>query len=126
MQAGKLRHRIRIQAKVQDQDEWGEPLELWEDRWTSVPADIRAVSGNEGWTAQQVQSNVNTEIEIRYRRGVTAAMRAIHETREQLAVSPQEMTIYDIEWIKPDRTGRRELVLMCVSRDNPGFRSGTR
>lgn len=125
MQAGKLRHRVRIQKKVADKDDWGEPLEIWEDVWTGVPADIRAVSGTEGWTAQQVQSNVNTEIEIRYRRGVTAAMRVIHETREQLAVSPQEMTIYDIEWIKPDRTGRRELILMCVCRDNPGFRSGT-
>lgn len=124
MQAGILRHRIRIQRKIADQDEWGEPLELWEDVWTSVPADIRAVSGTEGWTAQQVQSSVNTEIEIRYRRGVTAAMRIVHQTRDQLAVSPQEMTIYDIEWIKPDRTGRRELILYCVNRDNPGFRSG--
>lgn len=124
MQAGKLRHRGRIQRKVADQDEWGEPLELWEDVWTNVPASIDAVSGNEGWTAQQVQSNVNTEIGIRYRRGVTAGMRFIHQTREQLAVSPQEMTIYDIEWIKPDSTGRRELTLMCVNRDSLGFRSG--
>lgn len=125
MQAGRLRHRVKIQAKPQSQDDWGEPLEQFVDRWTGVPADIEALSGQELWTAQQVQANVNTKITIRYRKGVTSQMRVVHQTRDQLAVSPQELTIYDIEAILPDRTGRRELVLLCVNRSNPGFRSGT-
>jgi len=124
MQAGRLRHRGRIQHKPQAQDEWGEPIELWEDRWTGVPMDIEALSGDELWTAQQVQANVNTKIMLRYRRGVTSLMRVVHQTREQLAVSPQEMTIYDIAAVLPDRTGRRELTLLCVNRSTPGFRSG--
>ena len=124
MQAGKLRHRIKIQAKPLSQDEWGEPLDQWADVWTNVPASIESVSGGEGWTAQLVQANVNTKITIRWRDGITALHRIVHQTREQLAVSPQEMTIYDIVAPLPDSTGRRELVLMCVNRNAPGFRSG--
>lgn len=124
MQPGELRHRITIQRKSSSQDDWGEPIDEWSDVWTNVPAKIEASSGREFWSAQQVQAEVITEITIRWRDGVTPMHRIIHQTSLQAAVSPQELTIYDILGSIEDTTGRRWLTLACVRRSNPGFRSG--
>jgi SPP1 family predicted phage head-tail adaptor len=124
MRAGLLRHRITLQRPVGTNDEWGEPSPLWEDV-VSVAAAIEPISGREFFSAQQVQADVTTRITIRWRNGIEPAMRIVHVTAQQAAMSPPESTVYDIEAILPDPTGRRQIVFMCRNRNSEGFRSGT-
>lgn len=126
MKTRALRHRITIQVQPRTQDDWGEPLDQWENVWENVPAEIESLSGREFFAAQQINSEINGKITIRWRAGIDARHRAIHQTREQAAVSPQEITIYDIVApIEDAESGRQWLTFYVINRSNPGFRSGT-
>jgi SPP1 family predicted phage head-tail adaptor len=124
MRAGQLRHRITLQRAVDAQDDYGEPSSIWEDV-VSIAAAIEPISGREFFSAQQVQADVTTRITIRWRNGIEPVMRIVHATAQQAAMSPPQSTIYDIEAILPDPTGRRQIVFMCRNRNSEGFRSGT-
>lgn len=128
MQAGRLRHRITLQVPVAEQDSFGEPITIWQDWAESVPAAIEPLNGREFYAAQQEQSDVTTRIRIRWRPGVTELMRAVHTVVTDPNTSPPttKTDVYDIEAPLPDqRSGRRELVLMCRLRGAEGFQSGT-
>lgn len=111
MKAGRLRHRVTLQSLATgspQKTEMGSADQAWADVVT-VWADIRPLQGTKLFNAQQVQSDVTTEIEIRYRAGVTAKMRAKHGTN-----------LYDIEAvIQPDARPIR-LVLHCSIGVNDG------
>lgn len=99
MQAGKLNHRITIQAPVTGQDAFGEPLAGWTDVVT-VWACIVDVNGREYLAAAATQNAVQTKITIRHRDGVLPAMRAVHGIHQ-----------YNIEAVLTQRDG--SLLLMC-------------
>jgi SPP1 family predicted phage head-tail adaptor len=87
---GKRRHRITIQRLVEGspaQDAGGTPDEAWATFSTDW-ARIRPLEGRELERAQAVHAEVTGRIEIRYRAGVTARMRALFGSRplEILAV----------------------------------------
>lgn len=128
MQPGRLRHRIDLQTPVDQQDSFGEPITTWQDFVANVPAAIEPLAGREFYAAQQEQSDVTTRIRIRWRQGVTELMRAVHTFVIDPDTSPPtfQSDVYDIEAVLPDqRSGRRELVLMCRKRGAEGFQSGT-
>lgn len=126
MQPGKLRHRVNIQVKPQSQDEYGEPDAPYVNIWENVPAAIESVSGREFYAAQMINAEITGKITIRWREGITAMHRIVHQTREQAALSPPEQTIYDIVAPIPDSdSGRQWLALFVINRSNEGFRSGT-
>lgn len=128
MQAGRLRRRVLIEQPVDTQDSFGEPITDWQDFAVSVPAAIEPLSGREFYAAQQEQSEVTTRIRIRWRKGVTELMRVSHTSIVDPDASPPETVtdIYDIEAVIPDqKTGRRELHLLCKKRGSEGFQSGT-
>jgi SPP1 family predicted phage head-tail adaptor len=82
MRAGLLRHRIIIQEFLQVQDPGsGEMIQVWQDRWTKVPAKFEFVNSRELLAAQAVQSEVTAKITIRYRDGIVPNMRGIHRGR---------------------------------------------
>lgn len=104
MQAGKLRHRITLQANAAVQDPatgymvpgWIEVAQVW--------AAIEPLSAREFIAAQAVQSDVTTRIVIRHRAGVSPAMRILHGDR-----------IYNITGVLADpKTGREYLTLPCT------------
>lgn len=110
--AGKLRHRISIQRRqVAGQDpQTGAPLYAWVDVWANVPAAIEPLSAREFIAASAVQSEVTTRITIRYRAGVTAAMRILHND-----------CIYNIQGVLADPdSGRSWLTLPCSEGVNNG------
>lgn len=126
MQPGKLRHRVDIQVKPQTQDEYGEPTTAYTNVWSAVPAAIESLTGREFYAAQMINAEINAKITIRWREGITAMHRIVHQTREQAALSPPEQTIYDIVAPIPDSgSGRQWLSLFVINRSNEGFRSGT-
>ncbi len=105
MRAGRLRHRIVLQAFVVTVDAWGTPIQAWTDM-ASLWASVEALHGREFFAAAQVQSEVTHKVRIRHRDGITPAMRILHGERT-----------LQIEAILPDVRGS-ELVLMCKEYSN--------
>lgn len=95
MQAGKLDRRITIQEPVISQDDYGEPVVTgWADVAT-VWAQVVPVSGREYFDATAVRAEKTTRFRIRWRSGLTEAMRIVYDGRN-----------YDIRSIV--ELGRRE------------------
>lgn len=74
MQIGKLRHRITLQKQVNTVNDYGAAVTTWKNVAT-VWADVRPLSGREYFSAQQVQSEVTTQIWLRYLDGIMPTMR---------------------------------------------------
>lgn len=111
MKAGKLRHRVTLQSLATgspQQKPTGEPDTAWADLVT-VWADVRPLKGNALFLAQQIQSDVDMEIEIRYRAGLDATMRAVHGS-----------DIYDIKAIVDPEKRHIRLLLQCATGVNDG------
>lgn len=111
VKAGKLRHRVTIQQLVAGSPQktpMGAPDKQWADVAT-LWADVRPLQGRALFLAQQALSKVNTEIEIRYYAGVTAAMRVKHGT-----------TYYNIEAVIDPEQRHIRLLLQCATGTNNG------
>ena len=101
MQAGRLNRRCVIQQPGTAEDELGQPIPGWVDVAT-VWADIRHKSGLEAIKAGAPVSPVQASIRIRYRAGVTAGMRVVHN-----------LVAYNIQAVMADVSGREFLDLAC-------------
>lgn len=123
MRAGPLRHIVTIQRLIGTETDSGAVRDDFEDWLVDIAASVEEVSGRESWVAEQVASEVDARIRIRYRDGITPQMRVVHKIQPG---SPTGADIYDIVApIKAD--GRKEeLHLMCKKRDAEGFRTGER
>ena len=105
MRAGKLRHQVVIQSLVPgspQQKASGEPDTTWTNLLTGVSASIEPLSGRELFAAQEHHSEIEVRIRVRYRSGLTAAMRVVHDG-----------LYYDIAAIIDPELRHRELQLMC-------------
>ena len=104
MQAGRLRHRVTLQRKQQTQNpQTGALLTTWVTEAT-VPAAVEPLSAREFIAAQAVQSNVSVRITMRYRPGITSAMRLLHDGK-----------VYNITGVLADKdSGREYLTLPCA------------
>lgn len=101
MQAGRLDSRVTIQAPGTTTDALGQPIPGWTDVAT-VWADIRMKSGLEAIKAGAPVSTVQASIRIRYRAGVNAGMRVVHN-----------LTAYNITAVMPDVGGREFVDLVA-------------
>lgn len=102
MNAGKLDQRVTLQELQGGVDELGQPLP---DTWADVAtlwAAVEPLQGREYIAAGAMVSAVETRIRLRYRQGVTSAMRVVHGA-----------TVYGIQSVIHIRSNRRELQLMC-------------
>lgn len=111
MEAGRLRHRIKLQRLQIDQDSDGAKVSEWVDALDFLlPAEIVDLSGRELLAAEAVQAEITTRIRLRYRPGINAGMRALHRDIK-----------YDIKSVLRDwRSGREWLTLLCASGVNEG------
>lgn len=101
MQAGRLNRRCVLQTPGTAQDEIGQPIPGWVDVAT-VWGDIRMRSGLESIKAGAPVSVVAASIRIRYRVGVTAGMRVVHN-----------LQAYEILAVQPDVGAREYVDLIC-------------
>lgn len=120
MQSGRYRHQVSLLRRVDNQGQSGQVEHTYEP-FAHPLARIAPVSGREFFAASQVQSEVTTRISIRWRGDVDETCRVMHVTNH--SVSPNEFDLYDILAALPDeKTGRRELVLMCRKVPAEGWR----
>lgn len=75
MKAGSLRHRVDIETVSGNRDARGNTVRTFAVEYPSVPASIRALSGQEVEHARQLFANATHEIIVRYHAGVTTANR---------------------------------------------------
>lgn len=111
MEAGQLRHRITIQQKTAgspQQNAAGEPDVSWTD-YLVVYASVDPVTGKEPFLAQEHMSVVSHKIRVRYRAGVTAAMRVVYASR-----------YFDIKAVLNWGERNKELLLLCEEGANNG------
>ena len=107
LKAGRLRHRVAIQQKVQGQDPVsGDPIDVWQTvaGLEAVPCAIEPLSAREFIAAQAVQSQVIARITMRYREGLDASMRILHKS-----------TVYNIAGLLPDKDSGLEYFTVPVS-----------
>lgn len=101
MQAGRLNRRCTLQTPNTATDEIGQPIPGWTDVAT-LWADIRMKSGLESIKAGASVSVVQASIRVRYRAGITAGMRVVHN-----------LQAYEIKAVMPDASVRVYLDLAC-------------
>jgi SPP1 family predicted phage head-tail adaptor len=101
--AGGLRQRISIEQQSTEQDSVGQPIQEWTE-FARVGAAIEPINGRELFLSQQQLPQMDTRMLVRYRRGITASMRAVYQGLS-----------YDIKLVVDVQTLHRWMVLICWS-----------
>lgn len=125
MQAGRLRSKVTLQERIQQQNEVGEELITYADLMT-LYASIEPISGREFFAAEQILADITTRIRCRY---IPMAEPTMRIRFIEINESPQLIAIFDIEAVLHTNQRRRETILMCRKRYAKGIRgnsSGTR
>lgn len=101
MRAGDLTSRVTIQQRSTTPDAWGQPTETWSEVVTCW-ANIRHNSGAEAIKGDAEISVVKASIRIRWRTGITSAMRVVFGS-----------ATYAIKAVMPDHQRREFVDLVC-------------
>ena len=101
MRAGDLDQRVTLQRREQGEDEAGQPFDDWVpvfDAWAAV----KPLRGREIIAADAVSAITDVRVILRYRPGITSAMRVQHGT-----------DTYSIESVANVNSANREVELLC-------------
>ncbi|MDH4319948.1 MAG: phage head closure protein [Desulfobulbaceae bacterium] len=101
MRAGRLRHRVIIQAAGGTANGYNEVVATWSNVAT-VWADVRPASGKEQWRGLEPEAVVSHEVAMRYRAGVGPANRLLFGSR-----------VLNIKAVLNLDERNRELLLLC-------------
>jgi SPP1 family predicted phage head-tail adaptor len=111
IKAGQLRHRIDIEERTASQDATtGETTYTWVLLHKNVPAAIEPLSVREFVAARAGQSEITVRVVIRYREGLDASMRIIHNSK---VYNPQG-------WLPDMDSGIEYLTAPCSEGVNEG------
>jgi SPP1 family predicted phage head-tail adaptor len=105
---GERTRQIRIEQRTGVKDAFGQAIDSWVPVATTW-ARIRTLSGGEALRAQAMVSEASVELEIRYRAGVTAAMRAVYGSR-----------IFNIGFVNDVDARHETMLLVCSEGLNQG------
>jgi SPP1 family predicted phage head-tail adaptor len=101
MRAGRLRHRVSIQAPSETLDDFGEADLSWATDST-VWASIEPISGNERFSSDQVTAELTHRVFIRYLTGLTPRKRLLFGSR-----------VFQIQSILNKDEKNEQLELLC-------------
>lgn len=102
MRAGRLRHRVDVQAKVVTRDAVGGESISWATI-AAVWAEVQPLSGREYVAMRQAQADVAVRVRMRYVVGVNPAMRVVHGA-----------AVYNILEVIDVAGRKRDLELLCT------------
>lgn len=102
--AGRFRHRISIDDRVQSQDDFGDPVVQWVEWASNIAAAVEPLSGKEVLSAAQALGTTTVRIIIRYIPGIAGTMRIRHGD-----------AIYDIQSVLPDKESGREYITFLAT-----------
>ena len=113
IRAGELRHVVQIVSLPSQQDSFGGPIQSDAAVFASVRGSVRALSGRELYSAQQMVSEVTHKVTVRWLPGVKAKMDVAFS-----AGSPAVTRYFQILYVlNPDELNKL-LVLLCIERDD--------
>lgn len=120
IRAGRLTQVIDLERRVEAQAAFNETVWSWEPVLVNEPAGVRAISGREQFSAQQVQASHTHEVYFRYRPGLNldATMRVV----QHLHGDSPDRCYFAIEAWKLDER-RTWVTLQCVMREADGWRT---
>ena len=105
MLAGKLRHRITIQERLDVQNpETGEILPTWTDLHTAIACSVYPLSAKEMIAAAAVQSRITANIKLRHLTNLDAHMRILWRGK-----------VYDIHGVIVDNESGLEWMTIPIS-----------
>lgn len=107
----RLSQRITLQSQVNEKDSDGNDSTVWSDFLADEPAEVLFSSGREYIAAQSAQSQITGRATVRWRPGITAAMRFLFDG-----------SIFNIVAVLPDPSSRRWLTLMFEAGVDSGRR----
>lgn len=120
IRAGRLSHLVNVQQLTDNspqQTASGEPDQSWANYQASVAASIEPVIGREFFAGNQVQSEVDTKIRMRYLPGVNdsidSKMRVVHPTTCPCA--PPAQQIFEIKGAANVDMKNREWLLYAAT-----------
>ena len=108
MKAGKLRTPLQFQTYTEDVDEFGQPVQSWEDLCPAWAKHV-ALRGEDFWAAQQAQSDVTGELEIRY---IPTLVAKLHEDIEKVRALHGDRVYQIKSFYDPD--GRRKRLHLMI------------
>lgn len=108
MRAGSLRRRVTLQSRATAHDAYGQQSTSWATVATTW-ADIQPLSGRELLSAQAQQAETTHKVLIRYRAGVTSAMRLLYQGR-----------VFNIQSVTDPDMAHVTLELLCSEGLNQG------
>jgi SPP1 family predicted phage head-tail adaptor len=100
---GQLRTRVRIEQRLAGTDSWGQRVDTWTELATCW-SDFRHTSGIESARAGTEVSAARASVRIRWREGISAAMRLVHLSTG---------AVYNIQAVLPDLARREHVDLVC-------------
>ena len=108
-----LRHRIDIDERFQEINDFGEQVDNWDMVVRSEPAAVEPLRGNEAFAALQISSDQPYKIVVRFRPDVRYSpnMRVIWEGRT-----------LDIESVAEEKAAGHYVHIHCRERGAQGFR----
>lgn len=80
MRSGSLRNKIIFQLQTDTQDDFGQPIQSWNDILTTW-ASINPISGKESFLANQKYSTVSHKLKVRYSTLMSVKQRIKYGTR---------------------------------------------
>ena len=101
MNIGRLRHRIRLQKQRNRPSDYGATIAEWLDVH-HVWAEVKPLSGREYFAEAQIQSEVTTQIWLRYLPNVDSTMRVVFNEQ-----------IYEIVSVINYKLLNKTLLLQC-------------
>jgi SPP1 family predicted phage head-tail adaptor len=101
MRAGALRRQVALQTRIASKDTFGQASVSWTTTATTW-ADIEPLSGRELMAAQAQQAETTHKVSIRYRSGVTPAMRVVYQGRN-----------FNVLSVLDDDMAHKSLTLLC-------------
>lgn len=104
MKAGRLRHTIAIERRVESRGDTGEVLAAWETVVDNLPADVKPLSADRIRAAQAVQDGTTVEIIIRYRSDLDGTCRVQYRGAVYALSGPP---------LQDNRSGLEWLTLRC-------------
>lgn len=105
LNAGRLRHRLRLEQPVTVQDATGTLTTTWQEVKT-IHAAIEPLSVKDYLVAQQIKSKITARIVIRFDPAINPTMRL---------VCPVTGTVYQIHGALPDPVSGREYLTLAAS-----------
>lgn len=107
MEPGRLRHRIRIEIKTDERDDYGQPIG-WKMIADDVPADIRSVTGKDFISGNAERSSVTTKIFLRNHYEIRATTTRLIEI-----IGTENGRIFSVTAPLPTRD-RRNIEILCT------------